>query len=75
MDQMGRAHRNHRPPGRHNDVPKWLITMATFIVSLPPMIIPLGALTAGRLFLVGLQHNVDESVMGEGGHPSRNRSR
>ena len=25
-------------PGRHNEVPKWLITMATFIVSLPPMI-------------------------------------
>jgi hypothetical protein len=24
--------------GRHNEVPKWLITMATFIVSLPPMI-------------------------------------
>jgi hypothetical protein len=33
--------------------------------------IPLGALTAGRLFQVGLQLNVDESVMGESGHPSR----
>lgn len=32
--------------------------------------IPLGALTAGRLFPVGLQLNVDESVMGESGHPS-----
>ena len=32
--------------------------------------IPLGALTAGRLIPVGLQLNVDESVMGESGHPS-----
>ena len=32
--------------------------------------IPLGAPTAGRLFPVGLQLNVDESVMGKSGHLS-----
>ena len=32
--------------------------------------IPLGALTAGRLFPVGLQLNVDESTTGESRHPS-----